>query len=456
MDLKKSSCATALHISIRRFTLACVLRSVSFGCVGAFARRISLTLIFLGAALLSAGIASAAVDFNRDIQPILAENCYACHGAGKQEGDLRLDRAEGVVVAKGEEDGIIVPGKSANSEMIRRVLATEPDELMPPAESGKKLTAEQRELLRQWVDQGAKYEKHWSLVPPVKVEPPKPAANIARVVNPIDAFIGARLEQAKLSMAPEADRETLIRRVSFALTGLPPTPEELAEYLRDMSPAAYENMVDRYMASPRFGEEMSRHWLDLVRYGDTHGLHLDNERLIWSYRDWVISAFNKNKPFDKFTIEQLAGDLIPDGTQEQLVGTGFNRCNVTTGEGGSIEDEWIFRNAVDRTSTMSEVWMGLTAGCSVCHNHKFDPITAKEYYSLYAFFYSAADPPLDNNALETKPVIRLETKEQLQQLKEYEERAEKARDQLEHRFNSLKYRDPFVEAKKSGDVTVVK
>jgi len=367
-------------------------------------------------ALLAAGtpglVAAADISFNRDIRPILSEHCLACHGfdAKQRKGDLRLDTAEG---AFAEHDGTtaIQPGDLGGSELWSRISSENPEEQMPPPSTKKKLTGEQKELIRQWIEQGAVYQKHWAFEVPVKsAEPTTKQPNWAR--NAIDRFILARLERDGLSPRPEANRQTLIRRVSFALTGLPPTLKQIAEYEADQSPQAYENMVDRYLNSPHFGEEMARSWLDVARYADTHGLHLDNERTMWAYRDWVINAFNENKRFDQFTIEQLAGDLLPNPTRDQLVATGFNRCNVTTSEGGSIEAEFTYRYAVDRTSTMIETWMGLTGGCAVCHDHKYDPLSQREFYSLYSFFHSAADPAMDRNTNTTDPFFKLTTEEQ--------------------------------------------
>jgi hypothetical protein len=345
--------------------------------------------------------------FNRDVRPILADTCFACHGpdAGKRQADLRLDRSEGVIDG---DNPVIVPGKPDESELYRRVMSSDESEMMPPAEATKRLTDAQKEILRKWIEQGAKYQKHWSFE---AIE--KPAAPEAPgVANPIDAFLASRLQQAGLSPQPEADKEKLIRRVSFALTGLPPAVKEVDEFLADEAPGAYERMVDRYLASPRYGEEMARHWLDIARYADTHGLHLDNERQMWAYRDWVVKTFNENLPFDQFTLWQVAGDLLPKPTTDQLVATGFNRCNVTTSEGGSIAEEFVYRYAVERTSAIAQAWLGLTAGCAVCHDHKYDPLTQKEFYSLYAFFNNAADPAMDGNNNTTPPFLKLPTPEQ--------------------------------------------
>ena len=350
------------------------------------------------------------IEFNRDVRPILAENCFDCHGfdAKTRKAELRLDTAEG---AYADHDGstAINPGDLEGSSLWERVTSDDPEVVMPPPASKKKpLTDEQKRVLQQWIEQGAKYQNHWAFEPPTEKSIPN-VGDQSEIRNPVDAFIRAKLEQQGLTYSKEADRETLIRRVSFALTGLPPTISEVRQYMADTSDQAYEAMVDRYLASPHFGEEQARHWLDVARYADTHGLHLDNERQMFAYRDWVVSAFNQNLPFDQFTKWQLAGDLLAEPTLEQLVATGFNRCNVTTSEGGAIVDEWLYRYAVDRTSTTMQAWMGLTAGCAVCHDHKFDPVTQKDFYSMYAFFYSATDPAMDGNIRNTSPFIKVPT-----------------------------------------------
>ena len=358
------------------------------------------------------------VSFNKHVRPILSDKCFACHGfdAKKREADLRLDTPEG---AQENHSGraAIVPKDIGSSELWRRINSTEEAEIMPPAESHKTLSAEEKDILRRWIEQGANYQKHWAFEPVAQVPLESLVSPNTSSRNPIDAFIANRLAQQSLKLAPEADKSILIRRVAFALTGLPPTVEALDQFMNDSSPEAYERMVDRFLASQHFGEEMARHWLDVARYADTHGMHLDNERQTWAYRDWVVSAFNRNLPFDQFTIEQLAGDLLPDATPDQIVATGFNRCNVTTSEGGSIDDELIYRYAVDRASTTMQAWLGLTGGCAVCHDHKFDPISQKEFYQFYAFFHSAADPAMDGNALLTQPVMKLVTDEAREKLK---------------------------------------
>lgn len=363
-------------------------------------------IVALSGALFFLGQAQAAdISFNRDIRPILSEYCLACHGPGKQVAKLRLDLSE--AARKGGKSGVpaIVAGKPGQSELIKRLHTDVETERMPPATTKKSLSPREKDLLHAWIAAGAPYEGHWSF------EPLKTVAVPAGEGHPIDRFLQARLKERKLDFQPEASREILIRRVAFTLTGLPPTLPEIDQYLADRAPGAYERMVERYFSSPRHGEEMARHWLDIARYADTHGLHLDNERQMWAYRDWVVNAFNRNLTFDKFTIDQLAGDLVPGSTLDQQIATGFSRCNVTTGEGGSISEEWIYRNAVERASTVYTAWLGLTGGCAQCHDHKYDPITSRDFYAMYAFFHSAADPPLDGNALLTAPTIKLETDE---------------------------------------------
>src|SRR5436190_16012894 len=362
------------------------------------------------------------VDFNRDICPILSDNCYACHGpdSNKRKGGLRFDIKE-VALAKLKSDNFaIVPGDAAKSALIERVTATNEDDRMPPLKTGKHLTDAQIDLLRRWIAQGAEWKPHWSFIKPER--PPLPEVKNKRwPLTPIDQFVLARLEKERLSPSREADKATLIRRVTLDLTGLPPTPQEVEAFLADGSANAYERVVDRLLHSPRYGEHEARYWLDAVRYGDTHGLHLDNERSLWPYRDWVVAAFNRNEPFDQFTIEQLAGDLLPDATQDQQIASGYNRCNVSTSEGGAIDEEFYVRYAVDRTETTATVWMGLTVGCAVCHDHKFDPISQKEFYQLYAFFNNADEKAMDGNALLPPPMIKLPAPEQAAKLAELNE-----------------------------------
>ncbi|MEN9777343.1 MAG: hypothetical protein RJB04_1098, partial [Verrucomicrobiota bacterium] len=384
---------------------------------------------------------AADLTFNQDIRPILSDNCFSCHGldAKKRKAGLRLDTAEGAFTPNKEGRVAIRPGDLKSSELWQRLETQDPDSIMPPPESHKTISAAQKDLLRRWIQQGAPYQKHWAFEAPRQVQPPLAADKAS---SPIDAFLADRWRREGVSLGAEADRSTLLRRLSMDLRGLPPTGAEVDAFLADSGPGAYERWVDRLMDSPQYGEQMGRHWLDVARYADTHGLHLDNERQIWPYRDWVVRAFNRNLPFDQFTVEQLAGDLLPNPSQDQLVATGFNRNNVTTGEGGAIDAEFVFRYAVERTSTTAQAWMGLTAGCAVCHDHKFDPISQKEFYSLYAFFHSAADPAMDGNALRTPPVVPVKSEKDVQKLAEMETRIQEAEKAVEARVQSLSYTDP--------------
>jgi cytochrome c553 len=351
------------------------------------------------------------VEYNRDVRPILAENCFACHGADSaaRKADLRIDRREDAV-----DSGAVVPGKPDQSKLIERVLTDEPSEVMPPPKTKKTLTAAQKDVLKRWVEQGAEYEAHWSLLPPkrhpVPEFPDDPKAK-AWVRTPIDAFVYARLKAAGLEPAPEADRRTLARRLSLDLIGLPPEPADVEAFVNDASPDYYGKYVDKLMASPHWGEHRGRFWLDAARYADTHGIHFDNYREVWAYRDWVIEAFNRNLPFDRFTVEQLAGDLLPNPTLEQRIASGFNRMNITTNEGGAIDEEYLVLYARDRTETTAAVWLGLTAGCAVCHDHKYDPISMKDFYRLSAFFNNTTQRAMDGNIKDTPPVIPVPMKE---------------------------------------------
>lgn len=397
---------------------------------------------------------SRSTDFNRDIRPILSENCYACHGpdSEKRKAGLRLDRKEGALAELKSGNHAIVPGDLGKSALIARITATDEDDRMPPLKTGKHLTASQIDALRRWVAEGSEWKPHWSFIAPQR--PPIPSVQNPRwPKNAIDSFILARLERARLEPEPEASRPTLVRRVTFDLTGLPPTPEEVDAFVTDRRPDAYERLVDRLLASPRYGEHMARYWLDAARYGDTHGLHLDNERSLWPYRDWVINSFNRNKPFNEFTVEQLAGDLLPNPTLDQKVATGFNRCNVTTSEGGAIDEEFYVRYAVDRTETTATVFMGLTAGCAVCHDHKYDPITQKEFYQLYAFFNNVNEKAMDGNALLPPPMIKVPTTEENGKLAELNKKLAPIEDRIKEEAAKIKYSEPADRPKPATNAT---
>jgi hypothetical protein len=383
------------------------------------------------------------VSFQRQIRGILSDKCFACHGPDEEDrqADLRLDDETSAMSKLDSGATAVVPGDPAASELIVRILTDDADLKMPPADSGKQLSDGEIELLKRWVSEGASWGSHWAFVPVQRPEPPT-TGDQTDVVNDIDRFVRAQLPQAGLTHNPPADRVSLIRRVTFDLTGLPPSPEEVAAFVNDASPDAYEKLVDRLLASPRYGEHMARYWLDAARYGDTHGLHLDNYREMWAYRDWVINAFNNNKPFDQFTIEQLAGDLLDEPTEDQLVATGFNRCHVTTSEGGSIAEEVHVRNVVDRVVTTGTVFMGLTLDCCRCHNHKFDPVTMKDFYSLYAYFNSIDGPPLDGNKKDHAPVIKVLTAEQKQQIAELQQQQQQLQTDTDAYLASIEYTEP--------------
>jgi hypothetical protein len=349
---------------------------------------------------------STTVDFNRVIRPILSENCYKCHGPddGERKAKLRFDlRADALKPAKSGKIAI-VPGAPEKSELIARITASDADDRMPPAKTGKTLTAAQIESMRQWISQGAAYATHWAYVKPMR--PPLPVVHNNRWArNPVDLFILARQEKEGLRPSAEADRRTLIRRVTLDLTGLPPTLAEVNEFLADKKPSAYERLVDRLLARPAYGEHWARMWLDLARYADSAGYADDPPRTIWAYRDWVIRALNANKPFDRFTIEQIAGDLLPDTDEEDEIATAFHRNTMTNNEGGTSDEE--FRNAavIDRVNTTFSVWMATSMGCAQCHTHKYDPITQQEYFRFFAFFNNTADADLKDES----PVLDLST-----------------------------------------------
>lgn len=359
----------------------------------------------LASTLCGQSNAGKPVDFQREVRPILSDNCFHCHGpdSGTRMAGLRLDLKDAALEVR-KRGAAIVPGKSAESLLYMRVIETNAARRMPPESSHKTLTPAQITTLRRWIDTGANWKEHWAFIAPVSPKLPS-VRNASWVRNPVDRFILARLESQKLAPATPADKRTLIRRVALDLTGLPPRPAEIELFLKDLKPDAYERMIDRYLASPHYGEHRARYWLDAARYADTHGIHIDNYREIWPYRDWVIKAINQNVPFNQFTIEQLAGDLLPNATLEQQIATGFHRCNATTSEGGAIDDEYAEIYAKDRADTTGAVWLGMTVGCATCHDHKFDPISQKDFYALGAFFRNTPQRPMDGNVKDTPPYL---------------------------------------------------
>jgi hypothetical protein len=396
-------------------------------------------LLFAGVPVLAD---SQAIDFSRDIRPILTDICFACHGPDEnsREGVLRLDLKDEVF---GDREGTlaVVPGEPEKSELYRRLSTNNEDERMPPVDHAHQLTQEQIGLFRRWIEDGAEWQEHWAFIAPVRPSLPQVSDSLWSR-NAVDRFVLGRLDSEGLSPSPEADKTTLIRRVTLDLTGLPPTLAEIDAFCADTSPTAYDKLVDRLLSSPHYAEHMTRFWLDAARYGDTHGLHLDNERSLWPYRDWVLRAFNSNMPFDQFTIEQIAGDLLPEPTRDQLIATGFSRCNVTTGEGGAIDEEFRVRYVVDRVETMGTVWMGLTLGCAVCHEHKFDPFTQKDFYQFFAYFNNVAEKGMDENALLPPPYTRLTTPEQATRMKELRKQIGDASNAIEVELTKINLDEP--------------
>ncbi len=384
---------------------------------------------------------AAPPSYDHDVRPILADRCFRCHGpdAGARRAELRLDLRD-TAVATREHGAAIEPGAAARSELWRRITTTDADNAMPPPDSGRRpLSADERELVRRWIDAGAAYEQHWSFVPPDR--PPVPTVRDSDWCRTeVDAFVLAALQARSLQPSPAAAPRPLLRRLFLALTGLPPEPADLDAFAADPTPAAYDRFVDRLLDEEpyrtRFAERMATPWLDAARYADTSGIHMDAGRQMWAWRDWVLRAFRDNLPFDRFALEQLAGDLLPAATQDQQVASGFHRCHVTTDEGGAIDEEYLVEYAVDRTATTGSVFLGLTLGCARCHEHKFDPISHEDFYRLYAYFNSNEEPglysqvPDSNRALE--PFLRVPSQEQQQRQRELEQQRDAARADLEH------------------------
>ena len=375
---------------------------------------------FSSGAALSPG--ADPVDFNRDIRPILSENCFYCHGqdAAKRQADLRLDVREAAVDA-----GAVVPGEPAASTLLERIHSSDADVLMPPPDSNRRLSAEHKRLLEQWIAEGGDYEPHWAFVAPVR--PPLPSVQRADWIrNPIDAFVLEKIEAAGLAPSPEADRATLIRRLSLDLTGLPPTPADVDAFVADDDPAAYEKLVDRLLASPHYGERMVLPWLDAARYADSNGFQQDGDTWQWIWRDWVVTALNADMPFDQFSIEQLAGDLVPDATERQRIASGFNRNHLLNGEGGAIPEEQRFVNLFDRVDTTSTTWLGLTMACAQCHDHKYDPATRVDYYQMLDLFNRVPEvgtPSYFSSRVRVAPpLIELPTEENTARIREFETR----------------------------------
>ena len=385
----------------------------------------------------SAEAPPAHVEFNRDIRPILSDACFNCHGPDSvsREADLRLDTQPGLYQPR-EETTPVVPRDVDRSELFRRLVSDDEEERMPPADSGRSLSKDQIELFRRWIEQGAAWQPHWSFIPPTRPEVPQTNQQ-GWSRSAIDGFIARRLEQQGLTPSQPADRRTLFRRVSLDLTGLPPTPDEVREFLQDSSDVAYERIVDRLLASKRYGEHMAGDWLDLARYADTSGYQTDGPRDMWRWRDWVIEAFNANMPYDTFTIEQIAGDMLPDATLSQRIATGFNRNHRGNAEGGALPEEFAVEYVVDRVETTFTVWLGLTIRCARCHEHKFDPISQTEFYQTFSYFNNVPEYGRAIKEGNSPPFIKAPTRDQQHTLERLREELTKLRARREANRDNL-------------------
>ncbi|MBM4073228.1 MAG: DUF1553 domain-containing protein [Planctomycetes bacterium] len=423
---------------------------------------VSLLLIATWPGILPRGAAqspalpSTRIDFNRQVRPILSEHCFRCHGPDDEErkAKLRLDTRAGMFGKLRGGEHAVVPGDIAKSALLARITESDASRRMPPPRFKKDLSREQIDILRRWIEQGADWSEHWSFVPPRRpLLPMVKRAGWSR--NAVDAFILARLEREGMSPSPEAERATLIRRLSLDLTGLPPTPAEVDDFLADKSAAAYEKVVDRLLDSPHFGERMALDWLDAARYADTHGYHIDAGRDMTAWRDWVIDAFNQNLPFDQFTLEQLAGDLLPDATQEQKIASGFNRNHMINFEGGAIPKEYHAAYIVDRVNTTATVWLGLTVACAQCHDHKYDPISQKEFYQLYAFFHNVPENGLDGSKGNAAPLIKAPSKKVSRALQDLQRRIDKLARQPDSAKELAKLRQEQAQLEKTARTAMV-
>ncbi len=388
-----------------------------------------------GGVVVSKGSIPETVTFNAHVRSILSENCFFCHGpdANKREGELRLDSFEDAIR---DRDGyqVIAPGNAAESELILRLLEESEEDVMPPPDSGRVVTAEQRRILERWIEQGAEYEGHWAFISPLRSEVPKPE-NSDWTRNPIDSFILSRLEEESIAPSSEADRRTLLRRLSLDLIGLPPTPEEIASFMSDTFSGAYERQVERLLASPHFGERMALPWLDAARYADSNGFQQDGDRHAWPWRDWVVDSMNENKPFDQFTIEQIAGDLLGEPTNDQLIATSFNRNHMLNNEGGAIPEEQRNNYVFDRVDTTATTWLGMTMACAQCHDHKYDALTQKDYYRFSAYFNNVPEGGRAdyraNRIMLAEPVLELPTEDQAKERDDFKARIQTEKEKLD-------------------------